>query len=145
MEKIERVVIPVDRSLASKIAVEQGAHIAGLLGVEVSIISVDSSRQYMASAALENRLRKEHENVLADYKKLVKQNNITTKTEIIVGDSPADEIIQYAQENDLIVMASHSKKGMERFILGSVSEQVLHNVSCHVMVLKPKINNHTHI
>ncbi|MFO7677550.1 MAG: universal stress protein [Thermoplasmatota archaeon] len=138
MENIKRVVIPVDRTLASKRAVEQGAYIAGLLGVNVSIISVDSSRQFIASAALEDRLRKEHEHVLDEYKKIVNQNNVTTNTEIIVGDDPAEEIIRYAQDNDLIVMASHSKKGVERFILGSVSEQVLHNANCHVMVLKPK-------
>ena len=145
MKDISRIVIPVDRSEASRIAVEQGSHIAKLLGVDVAIISVDDSRQFIASASLENRLRKEHESILDGYKRIVEQKEINTQAEIIVGDAPAEEIIRYAEDNDLIVMASHSKKGMERFLLGSVSEKVLQNVNCHVMVLKPKITEDRHI
>jgi nucleotide-binding universal stress UspA family protein len=145
MDEISRVVIPVDRSEASRIAVEQGSHLAKLLGVDVAIISVDASQQFIASTALESRLRKEHENILDVYKKIVEQKEINTQAEIIVGDAPAEEIIRYAEDNDLIVMASHSKKGMERFLLGSVSEKVLQKVNCHVMVLKPKITEDRHI
>ncbi len=145
MNEISRIVIPVDRSEASRIAVEQGAHIAKLLGVDVALISVDDSHQFIASAALENRLRKEHESILDGYKRIVEQKEINTQAEIIVGDAPAEEIIRYAEENDLIVMASHSKKGMERFLLGSVSEKVLQRVNCHVMVLKPHITEDRHI
>ena len=145
MNNINRIAIPVDRTEASRIAVEQGSHMAKLLGVDVSIISVDDSRQFIASAALENRLRKEHESILDGYKRIVEQKEINTQAEIIVGDAPAEEIVQYAEDNDLIVMASHSKKGMERFLLGSVSEQVLQRVNCHVMVLKPHITEDRHI
>jgi len=145
MKEMSRIVIPVDRSEASRIAVEQGAHIAKLLGVDVAIISVDDSRQFIASAALENRLRKEHESILDGYKRIVEQKEINTQAEIIVGDAPAEEIIRYAEDDDLIVMASHSKKGMERFLLGSVSEKVLQRVNCHVMILKPHITEDRHL
>jgi len=145
MNNINRIVIPVDRTEASRIAVEQGSQMAKLLGVDVSIISVDDSRQFIASASLENRLRTEHENILDGYKRIVEQKEIKTQAEIIVGDAPAEEIIQYVQDDDLIVMASHSKSGMERFLLGSVSEKVLQRVSCHVMVLKPHITEDRHI
>ncbi len=145
MDEIDRVVIPVDRSETSRIAVEQGSHLAKLLGVDVSIISVDASSQFIASAALESKLKKEHENILDKYKKIVEQKEINTQVEIIVGDAPAEEIIRYAEDNDLIVMTSHSKRGMERFLLGNVSEKVLQNVNCHVMVLKPKITEDKHI
>jgi nucleotide-binding universal stress UspA family protein len=145
MKDISRIVIPVDRSEASRIAVEQGSHIAKLLGVDVAIISVDDSRQFIASAVLENRLRKEHESILDGYKRIIEQKDINTQAEIIVGDAPAEEIIRYAKDDDLIVMASHSKKGMERFLLGSVSEKVLQRVNCHVMVLKPHITEDRHL
>jgi nucleotide-binding universal stress UspA family protein len=62
-----------------------------------------------------------------------------------VGDAPAEEIIRYAEDNDLIIIASDSKRGTERFLLGSVSEEVLQNVNCHVMVLKPKITEDRHV
>jgi len=140
MKQINRVIIPIDKSDASKIAVEQGTFIAKLLGVNVSLIFIDDSHQFIASAALEDKLRKEHMASLDEFKKTVESKEVAATTEVIVGDSPADEIIKYAMDDDLIVMASHSKKGVDRFILGSVSEEVLHRVNCHVMLLKPKLN-----
>jgi nucleotide-binding universal stress UspA family protein len=140
MKQINRVVIPIDKSDASKIAVEQGSMLAKLLRVNVSLIFIDDSHQFIASAALEDKLRKEHISSLDEFKKTVELNDVDVKTEVIVGENPADEIIKYAMDDDLIVMASHSKKAMERFILGSVSEEVLNRVNCHVMILKPKLN-----
>jgi nucleotide-binding universal stress UspA family protein len=140
MKEINRVVIPVDKSEASKIAVDQGSNLAKLLGVDVAIISIDDSQQFIASVALENKLKKEHEVVLTDFKKIVESKELHATTEIIVGQSPAQEIVKYVKDDDLIVMASHSKKGMDKFILGSVSEEVLRWVTCHVMILKPDLN-----
>jgi nucleotide-binding universal stress UspA family protein len=140
MMEINRVVIPVDKSEASKIAVEQGSHIAKLLGVDVAIISIDDSQQFIASAALENKLKKEHDSSLEEFKKTVESKAVNATTEIIVGLTPAEEIVKYAKDDDLIIMASHSKKGMDKFILGSVSEEVLRRVNCHVMILKPQLN-----
>ena len=51
---------------------------------------------------------------------------------------PVDEIVKFVNDDDLIVMATHQKKGLERFVLGSVSEEVLKRVNCNVMILKPK-------
>lgn len=139
MTEISRVVIPVDKSEASKIAVEQGSHIAKLLGVDVAIISIDDSQQFIASATLENKLKKEHELSLEEFKKTVESKEVNATTEIIVGLAPAQEIVKYVKDGDLIIMASHSKKGMDKFILGSVSEEVVRRVNCHVMILKPQL------
>ncbi len=139
MTEISRVVIPVDKSEASKIAVEQGSHIAKLLGVDVAIISIDDSQQFIASASLENKLKKEHELSLEEFKKTVESREVNATTEIIVGLAPAQEIVKYVKDDDLIIMASHSRKGIDKFILGSVSEEVVHRVNCHVMILKPQL------
>ncbi|MCK4332772.1 MAG: universal stress protein [Thermoplasmatales archaeon] len=139
MNEINRIVIPVDKSEASKIAVEQGSHIAKLLGVDVAIISIDDSQQFIASATLENKLKKEHELSLEEFKKTVESKEVNATTEIIVGLAPAQEIVKYVADDDLIIMASHSKKGMDKFILGSVSEEVVRRVNCHVMILKPQL------
>jgi len=139
MTEISRVVIPVDKSEASKVAVEQGSHIAKLLGVDVAIISIDDSQQFIASATLENKLKKEHELSLEEFKKTVESKEVNATTEIIVGLAPAQEIVKYVKDDDLIIMASHSKKGMDKFILGSVSEEVVRRVNCHVMILKPQL------
>ncbi|MEM0466777.1 MAG: universal stress protein [Candidatus Thermoplasmatota archaeon] len=138
MQGINRVVIPVDRSDISRIAVEHGAHLAELLGVEVSIISIDDTHQFMASPLLEQKIRGQHEAILQGYKKMIEGKVIKVQTEIIVGSTPADEIVKYAQEGDLLVMATRSKKGLNRCVLGSVSDEVLKRVDCPVMILKSK-------
>ena len=83
--------------------------------------------------------------MLDRYKKVVEMNKVHTETEIIVGDTPADEIIKYVKDDDLLIMLSHTKNKMERFLLGSVSERVLRGVNCHIMVLKPQVTEDRHI
>ncbi len=53
---------------------------------------------------------------------------------------PAAELLECAREvgADLIVVGSHSLKGLERLILGSVSETVVREAKCSVEVARPK-------
>lgn len=51
---------------------------------------------------------------------------------------PYEEIVKYADQNhcDAIFMASHGRKGMEKFILGSQTQKVLAHSSLPVVVLR---------
>ena len=53
---------------------------------------------------------------------------------------PADEILTLAREigADLVFVGSHGKTGLERVLLGSVSERVVREARCPVMVARPK-------
>lgn len=57
--------------------------------------------------------------------------------EVKLGD-PSTEIVDYANEiaADLIVMPSHGRKGISRFLLGSVAERVVRLAHCPVLILK---------
>lgn len=57
--------------------------------------------------------------------------------EVAIGD-PSTEIIDCAKEidSDLIVMPSHGRKGVSRFLLGSVAERVVRLSHCPVLILK---------
>jgi nucleotide-binding universal stress UspA family protein len=138
MKGINRVVIPVDTSDISKVAVEQGAFFAKLLNVEVSIISVNDSRQYMLSKMLEEKVEKEKQSAIDEVKKITEEQGVITTTKLAAG-APAVEIVKYVNDDDLIVMASQGKKGFNKFFLGSVSEEVLKTAPCAVMVIKEKI------
>ncbi len=56
---------------------------------------------------------------------------------ILVGE-PFDLILDKAEEEkvDLIVVGSHGKKGVERLLLGSVSEKVARKARCSVLVVR---------
>jgi nucleotide-binding universal stress UspA family protein len=57
---------------------------------------------------------------------------------------PAEEILDLAREvgADLLFIGSHGKTGVERFLLGSVSERVVREAQCPVMVVRPKTYEH---
>ena len=60
--------------------------------------------------------------------------NVTT-TQVVKGDA-ADQIAKLSQDAQLVAIGSHGRRGMERFLLGSVSHAVLHRVSCPVLVIR---------
>jgi nucleotide-binding universal stress UspA family protein len=64
---------------------------------------------------------------------------VEIKTEAINGLNPAISIADYASRNgiDLVVINTHGRKGIKRFILGSVTEKVIQESPCPVLVLKP--------
>lgn len=75
------------------------------------------------------------------------QENLTTRfsqpqyqgiqTIIQIGHT-VEEIIDYSKESkaDLIVIPTHGRRGISRFMLGSVAERVIRFADCPVLVLR---------
>jgi nucleotide-binding universal stress UspA family protein len=63
---------------------------------------------------------------------------VPTNLHVIAGYAARD-IIDFADENDtgLIAMATHGRTGLERFLIGSVTEKVIRSASCPVFTVKP--------
>lgn len=53
---------------------------------------------------------------------------------------PDREIVEFARDwgADLVVIGSHGRTGLNEFVLGSVSNYVLHHVSCSVLLIHPE-------
>ena len=54
----------------------------------------------------------------------------------VVQGNPVAVIEQEAKDMDLVVVTSHGRKGISRFLLGSVSHAIVHHVTCPVLVLR---------
>ena len=69
---------------------------------------------------------------------LALKEGVAIDTIHLFGDSPADEILAAAkkQKADLIVMASHGRKGFEALLLGSETQKVLALSSVPVLVVR---------
>ncbi|MCX6664549.1 MAG: universal stress protein [Euryarchaeota archaeon] len=139
MQEIKRIVIPVDSSDASRIATEQGVYLAKLMNIDVSIVSVNDAEQFMVSAPLSEKLKKERQDFLQEAKKIADLRGVSASTELMTG-APVDEIVKHVKNNDLIVMGSQGKTGFNKLMLGSVSEKVLQRAPCSVMIIKPNIS-----
>jgi nucleotide-binding universal stress UspA family protein len=135
MQNIKRIVIPVDDSDISKDIVKRGAFLAKLLGIDLKVISVNDTHQFMASVILEEKFKKEATAFLENFKKIGEEVGAKIETELISGN-PAEEIVKYAKEDDLIIMANSCKKGFNRFFLGNLPEEVVRNAPCSVLIVK---------
>jgi nucleotide-binding universal stress UspA family protein len=70
--------------------------------------------------------------------KSAKVKNVPVKSLVIKSDVVSDAIIAAAKKHkaDLIVMASHGRKGIKRLLLGSETQQVLTHSHIPVLVLR---------
>ena len=67
-----------------------------------------------------------------------KAAGVNVKTSVISSDLVGDAIISAAKkhESNLIVMASHGRKGLQRILLGSETQHVLTHSELPVLVLR---------
>ncbi|WP_455246136.1 universal stress protein [Petrachloros mirabilis] len=56
-------------------------------------------------------------------------------TRVVVGEV-AKAVAEQAKDMDLVVVASHGRKGLERFLLGSTSHAIVHEVTCPILVVR---------
>jgi nucleotide-binding universal stress UspA family protein len=56
-------------------------------------------------------------------------------TRVVVGEV-AKTVAEQAKDMDLVVIASHGRKGLERFLLGSASHAIVHEVTCPILVVR---------
>jgi nucleotide-binding universal stress UspA family protein len=54
----------------------------------------------------------------------------------VVAGEAAVTVAEQADGFDLVVTASHGRKGLERFLLGSVSHAIVHHVACPILVVR---------
>ena len=76
--------------------------------------------------------------VLSDaVEKAREKTNLKIEPKLMEG-RPADTIVQVAEEEkfDLIVLGSRGLSGIKRFFLGSVSNEVVNQAKCPVLVVK---------
>lgn len=59
----------------------------------------------------------------------------TTSNRVMKGD-PVTVISDVSKDFDLVVMGSHGREGLDRFLLGSVSHAIVHHVPCPVLVIR---------
>lgn len=56
----------------------------------------------------------------------------------VVEGMPADEISERSKDVDLIVIASHGRRGLSRWLLGSVAERVIRGAHCSTLVVRSR-------
>jgi nucleotide-binding universal stress UspA family protein len=76
---------------------------------------------------------------LGDLVSRTRYHGVNVQSEVVTG-KPAESIIEYVNKNevDLIVIATHGRSGISRWVWGSVADRVLHSASVPVLMVRPR-------
>ena len=142
----KRILVATDGSSLSKKAVANAIQLAATCGAELVAMKVVPRypQTYFEgsiplTAAEIGRIEKQWTDAaaenLAAVQKSATAKGVACKTVTVKSDVVSDAIIATAkkQKVDLVVMASHGRKGIKRLLLGSETQQVL--THCHTPVL----------
>ena len=104
---------------------------------QIAVETVDPLVMKQDLDKLEARERVEAKAYLEDIKKRIAADGVVVRIEVISG-AVAETIQVYAENHpiDLIVMASHGRSGISRWVHGSVAEKVLHSAPCGIYIVR---------
>lgn len=145
----QRILIATDGSPLSDKAVDSGLALAALSGATVVALQVVQRypRSYFeggapVDAAQVKRVEAEWaaaaQAVLEPIKVRGAAQGVRVKTVVAKSDLVAEALISAAKKHgcDLIVMASHGRRGLKRLLLGSETQHVLTHSHVPVLVLR---------
>ena len=142
-----KIMVATDGSELVKKAVATAIEISKLENAKLYAVHVIPLDDYYSSIplaidaewieAMEEHLRIEGKEAVAYVENAGREANVEVESVILEG-SPANDIVDYAEKNDidLIVMGSHGKTGIQRFLIGSVAENVVRHSKKPVLVVK---------
>lgn len=145
MQHFKKILFPVDLSEVSPKLVPYVKEMAATLDAEVHLLFVARILQHFTSiyvphpsvnkfeAEMIKGAEKRLEEFVDEYFRVD-----SPKAQVVLGD-PAAEILNYAQAEgiDLIIIATHGRKGLEHIIFGSVAERVVKKSPVPVLTVNP--------
>ena len=145
----KKILVATDGSTLSKKAVANAIALAASLGAELVAVKVvprypqsyfegGLALQAAEVERVEAQWATEGQAIVDAVKKAAEANGVKTKAVTVKSDVVSDAIIAAAKKHkcDLVVMASHGRKGVKRLLLGSETQQVLTHSHVPVLVLR---------
>jgi len=142
-----KILITLDGSALSETALEPGLALAQSLGAEVALLRT------VPHVTVDGKLdeherglsRRFQEDLIDEAREYIYTRSISCaraglkiKPEVRIG-APADCILEYVEtyDIDLIVMATHGRTGLKRWVYGSVTAKMLRSANCSLLVIRP--------
>ena len=142
----KHILVPVDGSETSMLAVAKAAGLAKTFGSAVTAVYVVDpypftgigadfaygQAQYLSAATAEANT------ALEAVKKAMQDAGVNADTVVGEGHAVHEGILRALESTgaDLIVMGSHGRRGLEKLVLGSVAQRVLGAVHIPVLVVR---------
>ena len=139
---IDRVLVPVDLSEQSTLVVDHAAALATVYGAPIDLLHVVEEATFPTAYGMDpltpaqpdvmERAREALEALATEI-----DCSEPVNTHVLAGYAARD-IVDFAGDYaaDLIVMATHGRTGLQRFLIGSVAEKVVRSAPCPVFTVK---------
>jgi nucleotide-binding universal stress UspA family protein len=141
---VRRIVVPTDFSDASKKAFPYATALARKFGATITLVHVVPTHLALSLSQLgvmleEKRLIERARKELPLFCEAELDPRVQVSTMVLTG-GPTYGICQTAESEaaDLIVMATHGHTALQRFVVGSVTEHVLREAPCPVLVVRER-------
>lgn len=138
---IERLLAPIDFSEHSRVAIDYAIELAKTYDAQLHLLHVTDDASLTTAYGVEpmtnitDELARGAEEAMDELIATLDYPHV--HSQVVLGH-PARSILDYVDENesDLIVLSSHGRSGIERMLLGSVSEKVVRMAPSPVFTVK---------
>lgn len=136
----ENILFPVDDSEDSSEILHHVGELANWADATIHLLFVaDTTRDSVTVVenTVVDALVQEGEGIVEDASKTLSTLGVEYETDVVQGN-PAPTIVEYADRygHDLIAMSTHGRRGVSRYLQGSVSEKVVRLSSVPVLTAR---------
>jgi nucleotide-binding universal stress UspA family protein len=145
--RYKKIVVPIDGSGWSQRAITHAADLAHMSHGEVILLHVFKPplHEYQDTLALAgegeqiSRIRDDTKQKLTALRSQLRSEGIDCRVQVIEAVGIVSQICDYVNEEgaDLIVMSTHGRTGISRFVFGSVAHKVVQGVDIPVLLIHP--------
>lgn len=137
----EEILVPTDGSEASLDAVDEAAELADEQGARIHVLYVlDLTMLADAdSVTVVDAMEASGEEAIEQARTRARETGVEAVEASVQRGTPYRAILEYADENDidLVVMGTHGRTGLNRLLLGSVTEKLVRLSPVPVLTVRP--------
>ena len=142
----KKILVPLDGSELAKKALDQAENLAKTFDAEIILFQVVpfmpiyGSPELVTPLIVDEKQKEAAEKYLLTLTEELKKKGHKVTSMVKTGQQVAVEIIDFAKESgvDLIVMCTHGRSGITRWVLGSVAHKVLTRAETPILLIHLK-------
>lgn len=143
-----KILVPVDGSNEARLAFEKAIEVAKRNRAQVLIAHIIDTRVLQTPTGFEGNfneeIQRQTENLFQEYRQYAQEHDFNNIDFVLEYGSPKVYISKNIPKDyqiDLIMMGATGLNAVERLFIGSVSEYVIRNASCDVLVVRTDLEN----